>query len=123
MKVSLRQTILSAIVMSLCLLGTGAMGQTAAPKPKTQSKTAAKLQQRTAAKPQPAPQEKQIMAEDIFKNIQVLKGLTVRQFMQTMGFFSAALGANCTYCHVAEAGGNWARYADDNDHKQPARTM
>jgi len=30
------------------------------------------------------------MAEDVFKNIQVLKGIPVNQFMDTMGFFSAA---------------------------------
>ena len=43
--------------------------------------------------------------------------------METMGFFSASLGVNCTYCHVQEAGGNWAKYADDNAHKQTARRM
>jgi hypothetical protein len=40
------------------------------------------------------------MAEDVFKNIQVLKGIPANQFMDTMGFFSAALGLNCTGCHV-----------------------
>jgi hypothetical protein len=55
------------------------------------------------------------MAEDVFKNIQVLKGMPVDQFMTTIGFLSASLGLNCTDCHVDESGGNWARYADDND--------
>jgi len=63
------------------------------------------------------------MSEEVFKNIQVLKGIPVNQFMETMGFFSASLGVNCTYCHVQEAGGNWAKYADDNAHKQMARRM
>ena len=63
------------------------------------------------------------MSEEVFKNIQVLKGIPVSQFMETMGFFSASLGVNCTYCHVQEAGGNWAKYADDNAHKQMARRM
>jgi hypothetical protein len=27
------------------------------------------------------------MAEDVFKNVQVLKGIPVNQFMETMGFF------------------------------------
>ena len=31
------------------------------------------------------------MSDDAFKNIQVLKGLTVDEFMGTMGLFSAAL--------------------------------
>ncbi len=63
------------------------------------------------------------MAEDVFKNIKVLKGIPVDEFMSTMGFFSASLGENCTFCHVEESGGSWARYADDNAQKQTARRM
>ena len=59
------------------------------------------------AGPEPRPQ----MAEDVFKNVQLLKGIPVDEFMGTMGFFSAALGMNCTDCHVDESGGSWARYA------------
>lgn len=72
----------------------------------------------------PAAQEpKPLLAEEVFKNIQVLRGVPVTQFMATMGFFSASLGSNCTFCHVEESGGNWARYADDNEQKQTARKM
>jgi photosynthetic reaction center cytochrome c subunit len=63
------------------------------------------------------------MAEDVFKNVQLLKGIPVDQFMSTMGFFSAATGLNCTDCHVDESGGNWAKYADDNALKQTTRRM
>lgn len=63
------------------------------------------------------------MAEEVFKNVQILKGIPVDQFMGTMGFFSASLGMNCTDCHVDESGGNWAKYADDNARKQTARRM
>jgi photosynthetic reaction center cytochrome c subunit len=63
------------------------------------------------------------MAEEVFKNVQVLKGIPVDQFMGTMGFFSASLGMNCTDCHVDESGGNWAKYADDNDRKRTSRRM
>ena len=63
------------------------------------------------------------MAEDVFKNVQVLKGIPVDEFMGTMGFFSASLGLNCTDCHVDESGGNWAKYADDNALKRTARRM
>ena len=31
------------------------------------------------------------VAEDVFKNVQVLKGIPVNQFMETMGVFSASL--------------------------------
>jgi photosynthetic reaction center cytochrome c subunit len=69
------------------------------------------------------PEPKPPMAEDVFKNVQVLKGIPVDEFMGTMGFFSASLGMNCTDCHVDESGGNWAKYADDNDRKRTARRM
>jgi hypothetical protein len=63
------------------------------------------------------------MAEEVFKNIQVLKGIPVDQFMGTMGIFASSLGKNCTECHGEESGGNWARYADDTPLKQTARRM
>jgi photosynthetic reaction center cytochrome c subunit len=70
-----------------------------------------------------APAGKPLMAEDVFKNIQVLKGITVNEFMETMGFFSAALGYNCTNCHVEESLQSWARFADDIPAKRRARGM
>jgi len=67
--------------------------------------------------------EKPLMSEQAFKNVRVLKGIPVSEFMATMGFFSASLGENCTHCHVEESGGNWDRYADDNANKETARRM
>src|ERR1700684_838478 len=63
------------------------------------------------------------MADQAFKNVRVLKGIPVDQFMATMGFFSASLGETCTDCHSAESGGSWAKYADDNPRKNTARAM
>src|SRR5437867_12022142 len=54
--------------------------------------------------------EKPLMAEDVFKNVQVLKGIPVNQSMETMGFFSAAMGYNCTKCHADEDHGSWEKY-------------
>jgi hypothetical protein len=62
-------------------------------------------------------------AEQVFKNVQSLKGIPADEFMATMGFFTASLGESCTFCHVDESGGNWGRYADDNAHKKMARQM
>jgi hypothetical protein len=62
-------------------------------------------------------------AEQVFKNIQALKGIPADEFMSTMGFFSASLGISCGDCHTAESGGDWAKYADDNDRKRRARGM
>ncbi|HEV3329348.1 MAG TPA: c-type cytochrome [Bryobacteraceae bacterium] len=72
---------------------------------------------------QTRPEPKPLMSEEAFKNVKVLKGIPVSQFMATMGFFSASLGENCTHCHVEESGGNWAKYADDNANKETARRM
>jgi outer membrane lipoprotein-sorting protein len=70
-----------------------------------------------------APQEKTLMVEDVFKNVQVLKGIPVNQFMDTMGFFSAAIGENCTGCHVAESLQDQSKFADDVPRKRMARNM
>ena len=67
--------------------------------------------------------QKPQMSEEVFKNIQVLRGIPVNEFMGTMGFFSASLGMNCIDCHVKESAGTWARYADDTPLKQTARRM
>src|SRR3954463_15733389 len=64
-----------------------------------------------AARAQPAAQQRPLMAEDVFKNVQVLRGIPVNQFMETMGFFSAALGYNCTNCHGDAVLGSWEKYA------------
>src|SRR5215212_7887659 len=37
--------------------------------------------------------------DDTFKNVQALKGLTVDDFMLTMGIMSAAVGSDCVGCH------------------------
>ena len=42
------------------------------------------------------------MAEQVFKDIQVLKGITVDEFMDTMGMFAAATTKDCTGCHAPE---------------------
>src|SRR5258708_15424163 len=67
--------------------------------------------------------QKPQMAEDVFKNIQVLKGISVDEFMATMGFFSASLSLNCTDCHISESSGSWARYADETALKRTTRRM
>ena len=63
------------------------------------------------------------MAEEVFKNVQVLKGIPVDEFMGTMGVFSAALGMSCEDCHTASSN-DWANYAKDaSPRKQTARRM
>ncbi|MEQ1887269.1 MAG: photosynthetic reaction center cytochrome c subunit family protein [Bryobacteraceae bacterium] len=68
-------------------------------------------------------QEKVLKVEDVFKNVQELKGIPVNQFMDTMGFFSAAIGLNCTGCHTGESLQDWSKFADDVPRKRMARQM
>lgn len=71
---------------------------------------------------QAAPAEKPLMAEDVFKNVQVLKGIPANEFMATMSVFSAALGESCETCH--DGSGGWASYALDTvPRKRTARRM
>ena len=67
-------------------------------------------------------QPKPPMSEEVFKNVQVLKGIPVYQFMGTMGAFSAALGMSCEDCHSA-SDRDWAQYAIDNNRKRTTRRM
>jgi len=71
---------------------------------------------------QAVPAEKPPMAEDVFKNVQVLKGIPADEFMGTMSVFSAALGESCETCHDGKDG--WASYALDTvPRKRTARRM
>jgi photosynthetic reaction center cytochrome c subunit len=62
-----------------------------------------------------SPQRPQ-MSEEAFKNVQVLKGIPVDEFMGTMGIFSASLSMCCLECHVAD-------WAADSPRKLMARKM
>ena len=92
-----RLTLNSAGVAIVCLLGVaGSNGQTA-----------------------PGAQ----MADQVFKSVVVLKGISVDEFMDTMGFFSASLSWNCTDCHGDDAVDSWANFAKDTERKTMARKM
>src|SRR6516165_10265415 len=77
--------------------------------------------------PQAAPQAapaKQLMSEQAFKNVTVLKGIPVDEFMNTMGFISAATNYNCTDCHLEpKVEGDWSVYAQETPRKATARRM
>ena len=104
MKFGSRRTILGVIAIGmLCLLGlsTTTRGQAA--------------QAAQAPKPQ--------MAEEILKNISVLRGIPIDEFMDTMGMISAALGLNCPDCHTSDADKSWERFGADTTMKNTARRM
>jgi photosynthetic reaction center cytochrome c subunit len=57
-------------------------------------------------------------AEEVFKNIQVLKGIPADQVFPTMQFITASLGVECDFCHVRDA-----FEKDDKKPKATARKM
>jgi photosynthetic reaction center cytochrome c subunit len=63
-----------------------------------------------AAMPAQAPQT-QKTTEQVFKNIQVLKGIPADELIPSMQFITAALGVECDFCHV--------QGAFDKDDKKP----
>jgi photosynthetic reaction center cytochrome c subunit len=101
-----------AFLLSIGFAGVPARGQTTA-------QTGA--QRAVAQTAQQPPTQKELLAENVYKNIQVLRGIPENQFLATMGFFSASIGESCEFCHDDES--SWAGYAKDNAHKQTARKM
>ena len=65
----------------------------------------------------------QQMSETVFKNVQVLKGIPVDEFMDTMGMFASSLGYDCTSCHSPEILQNRAAFAVTTPQIQRARVM
>jgi hypothetical protein len=58
------------------------------------------------------------MAEEQYKNIQVLKGVPAPQLMKAMNYFTQWLGVRCDHCHVTGAFDK-----DDKPAKGTARAM
>ena len=71
---------------------------------------------------QPAAPAKPLLAEQVFKNIQALKGIPVDEFMETMGIMTAAIGFDCLDCHIG-AGTDRVDWAADTPRKIMARYM
>jgi hypothetical protein len=74
-----------AMAAGVCLVIAGALAQSQPTAPKT--------------------------VDQVFKNIQVLKGVPADQLNPTMGFIAASLGVGCDHCHIAGA--------FDKDDKKP----
>src|SRR5258706_12320131 len=87
-----RQTISAAIgLWIVCWLGLAVASAKAASGTEASAKAA---QAGLAQTPQ--------TSDTVFKNVQVLKGIPVDQFMDAMGMFSASLGYDCSSCHSTD---------------------
>jgi len=94
-----RRVLFGAAMIAACVVGVRAAGSQAAP--------------------QGPP-----MAEAVFKDVQVLKGIPVDEFMDTMGMFAAATTKDCTGCHAPEIlSGSRDAFAKPTPMIQRARQM
>jgi len=95
-----RRAIRAALLMlAVCLPGLALLAAQAAPEPKPQ------------------------MSENVFTNIQALKGIPVDEFMDVMGMFSASLGYDCVSCHSPNISTDRAAFAVVTPQIQRARQM
>jgi len=74
------------------------------------------------AAPQSQPPAAKKTSDTVFKNIQVMHGVPVDDFMGTMGIMCAALGFDCSDCHEG-AGTEKVDWAADTPRKIRARGM
>jgi photosynthetic reaction center cytochrome c subunit len=66
----------------------------------------------------PSPEDSANPAEQVFKNIQALKGTPANEIVPSMQFIANSLGVECDFCHV-----RGAFEKDDKKPKQTARQM
>ena len=78
-----------------------------------------------AAKSAPAAQanEEDLPAEQVYKNIKVLRGMRAGDLDGAMSYFSASLGVGCNHCHVQGPTNHLAPEVDESPRKQTARRM
>jgi photosynthetic reaction center cytochrome c subunit len=69
-----------------------------------------------------ASQQRPSLSDQVFKNVQVLKGIPVDEFLGTMGIMAASLQFDCSDCHV-NAGTANVDWAADTPRKIMARRM
>jgi len=125
MKLGSRKAVFGAAATTAIYLGAVALvGSRATPAPRPAPPAQAAAQAQPAALPLVGTAQQPVLAEQIFKNVQVLRGIPATEFMHTMGFFSASTLETCTYCHSEESDGSWEAYAQDtNPLKDTARQM
>jgi Photosynthetic reaction centre cytochrome C subunit len=76
-----------------------------------------------AQAPPQAAADKVPLSDEVFKSIQLLKGIPVDTFFESMGMFASAMGNDCTFCHVKEAYYDKTQFAQVTPKMQRARQM
>jgi hypothetical protein len=63
------------------------------------------------------------LSDEVFRSVQILKGIPVDTFFESMGMFASAMGNDCTFCHVKEAYFDKSQFAQVTPRMQRARQM
>jgi photosynthetic reaction center cytochrome c subunit len=77
---------------------------------------------RVSAQQAAAPQAP-VVTENLFRNIQVLKGIPIDTFFDVMGMFASSMGEDCTFCHLKEAVFKHEAFGEDTPRIKRARLM
>ena len=96
----------AVVLMVVCLFGVGYAAS-----------------QAPAAPGQQPPGQQPPMAENVYLNVQVLKGIPVDQFNDTMGMFASALLLDCVGCHDPKITFDPKAFATSTPRIQRARQM
>ena len=72
---------------------------------------------------QTAPPQTPLVTENVFRNIQVLKGIPVDTFFDVMGMFASSMGEDCTFCHSKDAVFRHEAFGDETPRIRRARQM
>ncbi|OFW34818.1 MAG: hypothetical protein A3F70_07085 [Acidobacteria bacterium RIFCSPLOWO2_12_FULL_67_14] len=104
MKVGSRRVFVGAAVLAfVALLGTAISARQAAPA-------------QGAGEPVPT-------SDNTLKNVQLLKGIPIDTFFESMGMFANALGVDCTFCHDSNAYFDKSAFANPTPRIMRARQM
>src|SRR5947207_11066820 len=115
MKLSLKVLIFPVAVVMTAWLVSIAFATGALPTLHAAGQSSSQVAAATPATPQ--------VSDKVFKNVQVLKGIPVDEFMGTMGVFTTSLSLCCGNCHVGAGTSNPKWEDDSNPRKRMARTM
>lgn len=75
------------------------------------------------AAPAQDPQQNAQLTDEVFKSVQLLKGIPVDTFFEAMGMFASAMGTDCTFCHVSSAYFDKTAFAQPTPRINRARQM
>ncbi len=104
MRLGSRRTFVGAIVIAVvCLMGVAIAGSQSAPAQTAQGKPT--------------------LTDDVFKSVVMLRGIPVDNFFESMGMFAAAMGTDCTFCHVSNAYFDKNAFATPTPRINKARAM